>query len=199
MIWRWIPLSLADFPLEQSGKVRPIDDLSQSQVNSTVTCFEQATVDGPDVICAFAVYLMRCLKANGRDTSLRGRFLDLASAYRQLAVSGDSAKHAFLSVFSPVTKRAELFRQVALPFGSRTAVNAFIRCARFIQWVFSKCLSVPAPCYFDDFVSFTTPELVSNTQAAMCLTLDVLGWAFDKEGPKSDDFFRTCASVGSAI
>ena len=27
------------FPPEQSGKVRPIDDLSQSQVNATVTCF----------------------------------------------------------------------------------------------------------------------------------------------------------------
>ena len=47
------------FPLEQAGKVRPIDDLSQSQINAAVTCFEQATVNGPDVICAFAVYLMR--------------------------------------------------------------------------------------------------------------------------------------------
>ena len=41
------------FPLPQSGKVRPIDDLSQSQVNATVSTYEQATVDGPDVICSF--------------------------------------------------------------------------------------------------------------------------------------------------
>ena len=125
-----------------------------------------------------------------------GRFLDLASAYRQLAVSGDSAKHAFLSVFSPVSKRAELFRQVALPFGSRTAVNAFIRCARFLQWVFSKCLYVPVSCYFDDFVSFTTPELTNNTQATLCLTLDILGWAFDREGPKSDCFSELVHALG---
>jgi hypothetical protein len=58
------------FPLEQAGKVRPIDDLSQSQVNATVTCFEQATVDGPDVICAFAVFLMRSLLAAGKPTKL---------------------------------------------------------------------------------------------------------------------------------
>ena len=45
------------FPLEQSGKVRPIDDLSQSQINSTVTCYEQATVDGSDVISAFCTFL----------------------------------------------------------------------------------------------------------------------------------------------
>ena len=38
------------FPISQSEKVRPIDDFSQSQVNSTVTTYEQATVDGPDVI-----------------------------------------------------------------------------------------------------------------------------------------------------
>ena len=58
------------FPLDQSGKVRPIDDLSQSQINATVTCFEQATVDGPDVICAFAVYMMRCLATASRCTEL---------------------------------------------------------------------------------------------------------------------------------
>ena len=62
------------FPLEQSGKVRPIDDLSQSQINATVTCYEQATVDGPDVICAFATYLMRCLADQGRSTELLGPF-----------------------------------------------------------------------------------------------------------------------------
>ena len=53
------------FPLPQSGKVRPIDDLSQGQVNSTVNTYEQATVDGPDVICSYATYLMRCLEERG--------------------------------------------------------------------------------------------------------------------------------------
>ena len=48
-----------DFPSSQSDKVRPIDDFSQSQVNSTVTSHEQATVDGPDVICSLALYLMK--------------------------------------------------------------------------------------------------------------------------------------------
>ena len=166
------------FPLDQSGKVRPIDDLKQSQVNATVTSFEQATVDGPDVISAFAIFFMRCLKAAGKSTDLLGRSLDLASAYRQLAIAEDSLKHSFLSVYSPQSKKAELFSQIALPFGSRTAVNAFIRCARFLQWVSARCLKLPVSCYFDDFVAFSTPALANNTQAALCLMLDILGWNF---------------------
>ena len=184
------------FPLDQSGKVRPIDDLSQSQINATVTCFEQATVDGPDVICAFAVYMMRCLATASRCTELLGRSLDLASAYRQLAISQDSQKHSFLSVYSPISKRAELFKQIGLPFGSRTAVNAFIRCARFLQWVAGKCLMLPVSCYFDDFVSFTPPVLAKNTQATLCLMLDILGWNFDREGPKSDEFSHLVRALG---
>ena len=151
------------FPLEQSGKVRPIDDLSQSQINATVTCYEQVTVDGPDVICAFATFLMRQLADNGKQATLVGRSLDLASAYRQLAIADGSRRHAFLAVYNPVSRCADLFQQVALPFGSRTAVNAFIRCARFIQRVASKCLCLPLSCYFDDFVSFCYPSLATNT------------------------------------
>ena len=184
------------FPIEQGGKVRPIDDLSQSQINSTVTCYEQATVDGPDVICAFATYLMRCLQLSGKPTEILGRSLDLASAYRQLAIADASRRHAFLSVYNPGTGEACLFQQVALPFGSRTAVNAFIRCARFIQWVAAKCLRLPVSCYFDDFVAFTMPKLSNNSQAALCLMLDLLGWGFDREGPKSDNFSTLVCALG---
>ena len=90
-------------------------------------------MDGPDVISAFATFLMRCLADNGKSTELVGRSLDLASAYRQLAIADDSLCHAYLSVYDPTKESAALFQQVALPFGSRTAVNAFIRCARFLQ------------------------------------------------------------------
>ena len=66
--WDDLPMGAAvsrRFPLPQSGKVRPIDDLSQGQVHSTVNTYEQATVDGPDVICSYATYLMRCLEERG--------------------------------------------------------------------------------------------------------------------------------------
>ena len=75
-------------------------------------------------------------------------------------------------------------------------MNAFIRCARFIQWVAAKCLRLPLSCYFDDFVAFTMPSLASNSQAALCLMLDLLGWGFDREGPKSDDFSALVGALG---
>ena len=183
------------FPISQSEKVRPIDDFSQSQVNSTVTTYEQATVDGPDVICALAVKLMKGLKDNGRSSQLVGRALDLASAYRQLAVAEDSDDSAFLSIFNPNDGKAALYRQVALPFGSVTAVNAFIRCSRFLQWVAGHCLKIPMSCYFD-FVIFSPPGLANNSQSALSLMLDIFGWAFDREGPKSDSFSSNVSALG---
>ena len=83
-----------------------------------------------------------------------------------------------------------------MPFGLRSAVNSFIRCARFLQWLASKCLKLPVSCYFDDFVSFTCSELAGNTQSALCLMLDILGWGFDREGPKSDDFSEMVRALG---
>ena len=184
------------FPLAQSEKVRPIDDFSQSQVNATVTSYEQATVDGPDVISALAIHLMRSLRDKGRSCELVGRSLDLASAYRQLAVAESSYEFAYLSIFDPVSQSATLYKQVALPFGSVTAVNAFIRCSRFLQWVAGHCLRIPMSSYFDDYVIFAPPELSNNTQSALCLMLDILGWAFDREGPKSDTFSKQVAALG---
>ena len=110
--------------------------------------------------------MMRCLANAARGTELLGRSFGLASAYRQLAVSQDSEKHSFLSVYSHISKRAGLFRQIGLPLGSRTTVNAFIRCACFLQWVAGKYLMLPASCYFEDFVSFTPPVLASYSNLA---------------------------------
>ena len=183
------------FPLEQSGKVRPIDDLSQSQVNATVSTYEQAMVDGPDVVCNFAIYLMKCLFSAGKSTNLEGRSLDLASAYRQLAISDSSLRHACLSVYDPSRGQSVLFQQIVLPLGLHTAVNAFIRCARFLQWVAARCLSRPLSCYFDHFVAFFASCFEQQYPDHPLPDVGSLGWKFDKEGPKSDDFSGSVAAL----
>eukprot|EP00438_Fugacium_kawagutii_P027862 Skav203260 [mRNA] locus=scaffold2987:9349:10848:+ [translate_table: standard] len=184
------------FAVVQGEKIRPIDDYSQSQVNSTIFAEETASVDNVDFICAMLCRLMHRLAHFGKNTSITTRSLDLSSAYRQLTISDESQQFAYISVYSPVTGRAELFRQVALPFGSKAAVNAFIRCARCIQWIAATGLSVPLSCYFDDFVIASTLKLANNTQATMSLLLDLLGWAFDKVGPKADSFSPSTAALG---
>ena len=96
---------------------------------------ETASVDNVDYICAMFSTLVGDLRKNGHDGSVVSRSLDLSSAYRQLSVSAESADYSYISVFNPYHGAATLFRQVALPFGSKAAVNAFIRCARCLQWI----------------------------------------------------------------
>ena len=55
---------------------------------------------------------------------------------------------------------------------------------------------MPLSCILDDFVSLTTPQLGANTQSVLCLMLDLFGWKFDKEGPKSDDFSSSVIALG---
>ena len=85
---------------------------------------------------------------------------------------------------------------MALPFGSRSAVNAFIRYARFLQWSGARVFILPLTCYFDGFVAFSMPNLRNNSQTILCLMLDICGWQFDREGPKSDAFSGVVLALG---
>jgi hypothetical protein len=92
--------------------------------------FEQAAVDGPDGICVCG--LIDALFGGKRlSTSLLGRARDLASAYWQLDIADESLQYSFLSVYDPSSGSAVSFNKCPA-FGSRFAVNAFIRRARQI-------------------------------------------------------------------
>lgn len=184
------------FAVEQSGKIRPIDDYSQSQINSTVHSFETASVDGVDFVAAMFSRLIQALQSCGKSSMIHGRSLDLSSAYRQLTIAERSHKYSFVAVYSPDSGKAELFKQIALPFGSKAAVNAFIRCSRCLQWLAAKIFMIPLSCYYDDFVIATIPSLANSSEATMGLFLDMLGWAYDKTGPKADSFSSEVAALG---
>ena len=187
------------FGLQQGEKLRPIDDYSMSSVNATVTAKDQATADNVDVICAMLLQLMVGLRGHGKCTDLRARSFDLASAYRQLCVAPTSKPFSYICVYNPSNKTNEVFSQVCLPFGSKAAVNAFIRCSRCIQWLACRCLLLPTTCYYDDFVVAATPQLQRSSESSMCLLFELLGWAYDKEGPKADTFSELVSSLGVSI
>ena len=178
------------FPLQQGSKLRPIDDFSMSMVNATVSMRDQATTDGVDIIAAMMCVFMRSLAKQRKESQIVARSFDLSAAYRQLCVAPSSYP------FNPDTGVADVFQQVCMPFGSRAAVNAFIRCARCIQWIAAKCLSLPTTCYYDDFVVVSTPELVKSSEPCMSLLLDLLGLHYDKEGPKADTFSSMLTTLG---
>ena len=187
------------FGLQQGEKLRPIDDYSMSSVNATVTAKDQATADNVDVICAMLLQLMAGLRAQGKRTDLRARSFDLAAAYRQLCVAPTSKPFSYICVYNPHNKTNEVFSQVCLPFGSKAAVNAFIRCSRCIQWLACRCLLLPTTCYYDDCVVAATPQLQRSSESSMCLLFELLGWAYDKEGPKADTFSELVSSLGVSI
>ena len=184
--------------MQQGPKLRPIDDYSVSSINSTVGTHEQATTDNVDVIAAMLVTFMQQLAGRDRATTVVARSFDLSSAYRQLYVAETSRAFSY-AVFDPVCNRPAIFRQICLPFGSRSAVNAFIRCARCIQWLACKGLYLPTTCYYDDFVVASIPVLANNSECSMSLLLDILGWKFDREGPKADSFSNCVTTLGVVI
>ena len=140
--------------------------------------------------------LMKQLTRCGKDTQVLARSFDLSAAYRQLCVAPSSYKFSHICVYDPISAAPRVFRQVCLPFGSRSAVNAFIRCARCVQWIAAQCLHLPTTCYYDDFVVACTPQLAVNSEATMSLLLDLLGWRYDREGPKADAFSSMVVTLG---
>ena len=123
------------FPIQQGAKLRPIDDFSMSMVNATVGMRDQATTDGVDTIAPTMCVFIRSLSKCGKSSRLLARSCDLSAAYRQLCVAPSSYPFAYVSVYNPELGEPSVFQQVCMPFGSRAAVNAFIRCARCIQWI----------------------------------------------------------------
>ena len=80
-------------------------------------------------------------------------------------------------VCNPHLDSATLFRQVATlcPVLSGGSGRIHKMCW-VLQWLAAKCLAIPLPCYFDDFVLASPPPLSDNTDASMRIMLSLLGW-----------------------
>ena len=186
------------FAVVQGGKVRPIDNYSESQVNDAVNVTSKCTVDGTDCIAAMIAEYMRLCEVKSVNPELLGRSFDLKSAYRQLAVSDSSLKWARLAVYNPSLKITEVFQQHSLPFGAKASVIGFLRCARLIQWL-AHSLSIMVTCYFDDYVCVAPSNLARNTDQSFCLLLDLLGWRYGVSGEKSDSMSHEISALGVMV
>jgi hypothetical protein len=171
------------FPVQQSGKVRCVDNFSESQINDAVTRQNRVTVDGTDTVSAMCAEKMRALKGAGKSTQLVGRSFDLTAAYRQLAISDKSSKWSRVAVYNPHTRKTECFLQFCLPFGARASVTAFIRTARMLQFLALQ-MSIVVSCYFDDFIVLSVPELAGATEKAFASLLEFWASSTTKKGPR---------------
>ncbi|CAJ1399746.1 unnamed protein product, partial [Effrenium voratum] len=122
------------FPIVQGGKVRPIDNYSESQVNDAITVVNRATVDGTDVQAAMAASLIRELDKAGASKCIKGMSFDLTSAYRQLAVTSCNAELSFSTLldllgwrYDKTGDKSDTMTQVVRSLGAKSAVTRYPR------------------------------------------------------------------------
>ncbi|CAJ1332087.1 unnamed protein product [Effrenium voratum] len=157
------------FGLVQKDKVRMVDNLSQSQINSCVTVTEKPQVFSLDVIAALLVWWLRNAGRHSQPSQLTGKTFDLKSAYKQLPLSHTAAEWAFLSVWDTDSDSIAYFKALVALFGSIMS---------------------------DDFPLFSTPCLETSADQSARMLFDILGWVYAKEGHKNTTFSKEVTRLG---
>ena len=112
------------FGIVQSAKVRNIDDRSEFAVNQAYGTPEKLDLGGVDEVVALAIGWLRAT-AGSRSCKLRGRCLDLKSAYKQIYLNKADKQNAVLTVLDPKEDEVRFFISNVLPFGATGSVMAF--------------------------------------------------------------------------
>ena len=203
--WASGPLDISDLPtdaivsrrfgLRQPGKIRLIDDLSASSVNQTVQCAESPKPQSIDFVAAL---LLTILKSSG-GAKIKGRSFDLKSAYKQLAIAESSLQFAFVAVYNPYKKKAEVYQLLATPFGATRSVYSFLRISHAIWYTGVKALKIMWSVFFDDYVFFSHESHVNNTETTVELLFQLLGWKFAVDGDKATCFDEEFSALGVRI
>ena len=184
------------FGLKQKHKVRLIDDFSESSVNQAVTVHESPTLHTVDVAAASLAYWFQCRGEVTQNTALQVRTFDLSSAYRQVGLSEQGRRYAYIRVYNPGTKQWAYFQALVLPFGAVKSVHSFLRLARSIWWLGSVACLPMWTSFYDDYIVFSTPDLVRSSELTAAALFELLGWDFAKEGRKCIPFGDACDALG---
>ena len=202
--WAVGPLRLEDIPdhcvlsrrfgLRQPNKIRLIDDLSGSFVNSSLQSEESPKPHTTDVVAAVALELLKKC-----DRQVLGRAFDLKAAYRQLGIHPDSLWAAYVVVFNPYKRVAEIFQLQAVPFGATRSVFSFLRVAHSLWWLGCSQLKFMWSSFYDDFITFSRNDGADNTEASVCFFFDLLGWRFAVDGDKASEFSLSFSALGIVV
>lgn len=214
------PLFVASprFGLVQSDKIRPIDDMSVSLVNSAFAARYKLDLDGVDsisVLCRTAVEAVQADRqvvleledgsqlrgvlheslSVSQARSLHGRTLDLEAAYKQMLVRASSLWTSVLLVPDGRGGKGYFISQV-LPFGASASVFAFNRVARAIHCIGVRLFGLMWLNYYDDFPQV---DLCCAADAAMVTAeglLDLLGWKFSQKESKRAPMATKFSALG---
>ena len=161
-------------------KFRPIDDFSESLINTTNSCDESIQPMGVDAICAT---LVRRMQSRPGD-QLVCKTIDLRKAYKNLPLSEAALDDAYICVYSPADGAPRAFQTLVLPFGARSAVMGFCRTSYAIWRIGVVVFNLHWTVYFDDFFLVAEVYESKHVDLAQRLLFMVTGWqtSDEKEG-----------------
>ncbi|OLP75959.1 hypothetical protein AK812_SmicGene44172 [Symbiodinium microadriaticum] len=108
---------------------------------------------------------------------------DLHKAYKNLPLSSGAVEIAYLSVYNPHKKTAEVFEQCVLPFGARASVHSFCRTSLGIWTAGVQILLLTWSVYYDDFVSCEVPPLTRMSDLCAESLFRLLQWDTSPDKP----------------
>ena len=199
-----------------SKKPRVIDNCRQSGLNATYTSLEALQLHDFDMVVSVAKLASSCnndgmvkvtlstgevrqgpLHPGLTGAQWKARSLDLAKAYKQLAVHANS-RHLAVVGYQKADNSWKYFASNSLPFGASASVFGFIRVSRAIWHLATTFLCIPGCCYFDDFPHYEVDPLCHSSQQAYETMLKLLGWKF-AEGEKNLPFAESYNILGATV
>ena len=161
------------FGLVQSDKIRAIDDLSESCVNASYGSSYKLDLPGIDGVSTMARTWLEsigdqcnvCFRLSngmvlrgklhdsllgGKAFCIKGRTLDLDSAYKQILTSKACLWCSVLAIENPAGYK-KLFISNVLPFGASASVYGFNRLARALHTIGERIFGLVWSNYYDDY------------------------------------------------
>ena len=120
-------------------------------------------------------------------TEWLGRCVDLAKAYKQMAVPR-AQRHLVVLCHHNDRGLPVYYISESLPFGAEGSVYGFVRLSRALSFLINEAILVPSSVYFDDFPALSPRASAASATAAISFLLEALGWRFSTDPDKARDF-----------
>lgn len=182
------------FAVQQKEKIRAIDDFSASNINRCTGAREKVRVESVDAAAVMIRQWMLALRGSGRQ--LVGKAFDVKAAYRQLGICPEHLHAAWICVYRPDTGKPAFFRLHALPFGASSSVSNFLRCAEAIKRLGTQLLFVTWTSFFDDYIVVCPEDCAAETDKAVRIFFQLLGWRLALEPEKRKPFATKFQALG---
>ena len=187
------------FGVRQGGKLRPIDDACDSDLNSTFTSAMKLKLQDGDFCISLAMEIAKRVvgKPGVVPREWSGRCLDLSGAYKQMAVC-EQHRSLCVLLLRDADGHPIFFISSALVFGASASVYAFLRIARALSFLMNVVLEIPHANFFDDYPILVPSEDAEQVGLLCTKFLHLLGWKHAEigEGHKGLPFAKSFDVLG---